>query len=255
MIPAAKSGLPLVDASGSPRAIPMLTQCTFADLPTAPVMVADTETQISYNAPSAAVADSALRGIVGSGDFPDFAGVALWAMNGATMRSRALPGTLSRAQAVGAALRKAVSSGQDPVKAVCGALPKARVLFQGENLQFTESSGGGFDVGTVTLDSGSARLIIYNQNENLIAWICGSNRPLAMAPDLICYLTTEGQPFSNATPDIVTFAKGKEVAVIGVPAADLGFATPPIVAAFAPLLTQLGYPGPFVPLGDAPAES
>jgi DUF917 family protein len=171
----------------------------------------------------------------------------MWPMDGTTMRANALPGTLSRARALGRAIREAKASGADPVAAACTLLG-GFVLFTGEDLQESETTGGGFDVGTVSLTCGSERLVIYNQNENLIAWSSARDTPVALAPDLICYLTTEGQPFSNATPDVERFATGKQVAVIAVPAKNLGFDSPAIVQAFASLLATLGYPGPYVPV-------
>ncbi|MGH3003049.1 MAG: hypothetical protein ACRDM1_10400, partial [Gaiellaceae bacterium] len=76
--------------------------------------------------------------------------------------------------------------------------------------------------------------------------------PLAMAPDLICWLTEDGRPFSNATPDIASIAPETKVAAIGVPAKRLEYATPYVVASYAGLLRKLGYPGPHVwlPAGE-----
>jgi DUF917 family protein len=56
-----------------------------------------------------------------------------------------------------------------------------------------------FDVGTVTLSGESpwgSEIQICFVNENIAVRV--DKKPLAMAPSMICYLTTEGKPFTNA---------------------------------------------------------
>ncbi|MCP6756220.1 DUF917 domain-containing protein, partial [Klebsiella pneumoniae] len=79
-----------------------------------------------------------------------------------------------------------------------------------------ESTAGGFDTGvtTITTSDKSKKVWIYNQNENIIAWDDKRDTPIGMAPDLLCYLTTDGIPFTNAD---LSRAKGKQVALIGAP--------------------------------------
>jgi hypothetical protein len=89
----------------------------------------------------------------------------------------------------------------------------------------------------------------------LIAWRTDLETPIAMAPDLICYLTEDGRPFSNAKPDVEKIGKDTKVAVIGVPAAPLAYATPWVIESFAKLLRSLGYPGPYLPLEPTSAAS
>jgi len=69
-----------------------------------------------------------------------------------------------------------------------------------------------------------------------------------MAPDLICYLTADGAPFSNAGPDIGKVTPGTEVGIIAVPAKPFGYGTPWVITSFKPLLAALGYPGPYISL-------
>jgi DUF917 family protein len=248
MLPASARQLPLVDASGAPRALPLLANCIFADtVPVSPIALSNGQDVITVTAPNAELADPILRGAISSSVFPDYGGFALWAMDGPTMQTQALPGTLMRALKLGATLRTA-PAGQK-VEAVCSFLGGS-VLFTGNHFTAREQSGGGFDVGAVTLTAldGSATLTIYGQNENLIAWRSDQSTPIAMAPDLMCYLTADGRPFSNAETDVETLKPDTEVAVIGVSAASLDFATPAVIASFAKLLAATGYPGPFTPL-------
>ena len=191
-----------------------------------------------------------------SGTFPDFAGVALWTMDGATMKRSAIPNTLTYARDLGRALRSA--DGKDPVEAVCAFL-KGKVLFRGKIVNVTQQVVAGFDLGRMTLESsdGRAQSTIYNQNENLIAWSNQKSTPLGMGPDLLCWLTADGQPFTNATPDIAKYVHNpakkldKEVVLIGAPS-PIQSRAPSIVAAYMSILRQIGYGGPYVAIEDLP---
>jgi DUF917 family protein len=245
MTVAVSKGIPVLDAAGAPRAIPALDMCTYASrgVPIGTVVLANADEQLSFDAPGPAVADTAMRGIVGGGTFKQDAGVALWAMDGATVRKAALGGTTQRAIALGAALREARAGGGDPVTVATQFL-SGRVLFRGTIVEWAEQTVGGFDLGSVLLESGKRRFRVLNQNENLIAWSDETSHPLALAPDLICFLTADGRPFSNADP---TIPGTGDVAVIGAPV-DAAMRDPAIVAAFQPLLQQAGYGGPYLPI-------
>lgn len=58
----------------------------------------------------------------------------------------------------------------------------------GKLLQATTQTSGGFDLGTITIESGEHIYRILFQNESLILWDSKSPEPLIMAPDLISYL-------------------------------------------------------------------
>lgn len=247
LVVGAMKKIPVIDADGAGRAIPSLPLCTFAanKLPISPLVLADDQQQVSFSVADAAAAEGPMRAIITS-EFPGFAGVAFWSMSGSDMQKTAIKTTMTVAMGLGEALRLAVQQGQDPVAAVCS-YTGGREIFRGRNLTAHETTAGGFDWGTVSLESVSdpgEHLYIYNQNENMIAWSSRRAQPLAMAPDLICYLTTEGQPFSNADLDL---AKDKVVSIIAI-AANPALCDPVLVAAFQTVLRQLGYAGPYVPL-------
>jgi uncharacterized protein len=252
MLVAAQCGLPLVDAAGARRAMTTLQEATYAaaGLPTSPVVLADEDTTITFSAPGAAQADQVMRAVMSSGTFPDFAGVAFWAMDGRAMKGAAIPGTLSYALGLGQALRKARTARKDAVKAVCAYL-RGKELFRGKISATAEAPGGGFDVGrtALTSDDGKTTCTVYNQNENLIAWRSDRSTPLGMGPDLLCWLTADGQPFSNATPDVQQFAAGKEIVLIGAPSAPQS-RVPSIIGAYLSLLLPMGYGGGYVPIED-----
>lgn len=251
MLVAQAKSLPIVDAAGAPRAMPLLSNCVLADpaceTPVSPLAFSNGTDTFGATAPNAELADAMMRALGGDEDlFPEFGGVALWALSG-TQLGGALPGALARAWGLGKALREAPPDAK--VETVCTFLG-GTVLFEGDHIQATEETSGAFDVDVITLRAleGDAELVIYGQNENLIAWRSDTPQPIAMAPDLICYLTEAGQPFSNATPDIGEISPTTKVAVIGVPAKPLSYASPYVIQSYTGLLRKLGYPGPYRPL-------
>lgn len=252
MTVAAQKNLPLVDAAGARRAIPSLTMCTYTSqrLAISPVVLANKRRQISFNVSDAAEAEPPMRAIISDPNFGQDAGIAFWTMRGATMKAAAISHTLTYARELGQTLRGARANGADPVEAVRGFLD-GYVLFTGQIIDVREQTQGGFDFGTVVLENEdkTEQVWIYNQNENLIAWSTQKAYPIALGPDLICYLTTDGQTFSNAD---LAGVRGKEVALIGARCTD-ELRVPSIVAAFQQALRNLGYAGPYVPLEELQA--
>ena len=88
-------------------------------------------------------------------------------------------------------------------------------------------------------------MYVIFQNESLIAWRNDSSQPIAMAPDLICYLTPNGIPLTNADD----LQKGQELVLIGVKAPNQ-LRSGSILAAFQEVLNLMGYYGPYVPIEE-----
>jgi hypothetical protein len=248
MTVAAAKGIPILDAAGSYRAVPQIMQSTFATrgLPIGTVVLANADQDVYFSGGEPATTDATMRAIISGGTFTQDAGVALWAMDGSVARGAGLPGTTESARRLGAALRTARSGGGDPVAAVCQFLG-GTVLIRGTIAASTEQTGGGLDVGVVEFrDSAGLEVRVLSLNENLVAWTSSASHPAALAPDLIVFLTADGQPFSNADLDL---AKGKEVVVIVAPA-DPAMRDPAMIAAFLPVLRATGYGGPWVGVED-----
>ncbi len=247
MTVAADKGIPIIDAAGARRSVPTLTTSTYNNpkSPISPIVVASPASTVSFTAQDAARAEGPLRSIISAGGFGEFAGVAFWAMTGKVMKEVAVHGTTTYALELGRALRTALAKKQDPVKAVCKVLG-GKVIITGEIANPSESTAGGFDTGAVTITTPdkSRTVWVYNQNENIIAWDSQRDTPIGMAPDLLCYLTTDGIPFTNAD---LSRAKGKQVVLIGAPS-DASLRTPAMLAAFQAVLQGLGYAGPYVPI-------
>lgn len=247
MVVAAQAGIPIADAAGACRAIPGLMMSSYAakNLPVSPMYLTDGTAAVTINCANN-IADPTVRGVISSGSFQQDAGVAFWSMTGQQAQSAAIPGMTTLAMNVGQTLAQALGSGNDPVAAVQSALPQPNYLLcTGKIVSANETTSGGFDFGTVVVQADSgATITIYNQNENLIAFSNKFVLPLAMGPDLICYMTKDGQPFSNA--DIDDSIKSKEIAVIGVPAYSMRNTF--VLGQFAQALSGIGYAGPYIPI-------
>lgn len=235
--------LPVVDCAGARRAIPALGEDTYAaaGVPIAPMIIASPTQTLGLDVPDAITADAVLRGVIDG--LGDNAGIAMWTMTGATVRTAAVLGTTRYALALGRTIRQAPAGGK---VAAAVAFLGGTVLGHGPIKSHGETTSGGFDLGTtvVACDDGSV-LTIYNQNENLIAWSSKSAAPLAMAPDLICFLTDDGVGFSNADPQA---APGTVVTVVAQPSVP-AMRAPFIVDQFRAQLAAIGYAGPYVPFG------
>jgi len=76
----------------------------------------------------------------------------------------------------------------------------------------------------------------------MIAWKKG--KPVVMVPDLICWITTDGQPLTNADLE-----EGMEVAIIGIKADEKWFVKNGFEL-FRNVLRSIGYDGEYQPLRD-----
>lgn len=251
MVVAAAKGIPVIDASGAPRAVPSLTMTTFASngVPISPIVATNVqgESQV-LSAAGAQEAEESLRKLVQQ---PGWKGVAVacWTMSGSAVKQHALPGALTRARTLGKAARDALARGGDPVEAWRAALG-GRVLARGRMRVQSNQDVGGFQSGSTAIqpDGQGPSLIVSYLNENLIAWDGGHQQPILTAPDLICYVRARsGEPFTNAdlaiAPDSL---QGEDVAVIGAPAPS-AFREQAILDAFQESFRALGYGGPPVP--------
>ncbi len=236
---------PVVDTSGARRAVPSLAETTFAEanVPISPMVLASPTDQMSVTVSNATVADNVLRAVVGGQQgFGNEAGVAAWAMTGATAKKSSIGGATTYAQGLGAAIRTAPAG--DKVGAALG-YTSGFLLCQGTIATVNAETSGGFDHTTVEIKADDGTVVrVFSQNENLIAYSSAHPTPLCLAPDLICYMTPAGVCFSNADAELVP---GTEVALIGIPA-PAAMRTPYFITQFAQDLLGLGYGGPWVPV-------
>lgn len=250
---ASARGIPVVDGDGAGRAVPSLPMTTFAGQVTPNPMIMTNSGAYKVTLSSLAGADQAdamARYLIEDPEFNDIAGLAMWIMNGATL-AKAVPirGTLMLAQGVGETLRTA----KNPANAVIEYLAlhgrPAFSLFNGTLTGEAETAQGGFDIGqTVFRNTATGEeVVVYDENENLMAWSSTSTQPMALAPDSICYVTEGGMAFSNADVDYYKLV-GQEASIIGVRSCTALRNDEGVMASFRSALISLGYAGAYLPL-------
>jgi DUF917 family protein len=245
----ARKKIPVIDGAGARRSVPALTMCRFADLPVSPVQVAANATKVvGLRAPSAEEVEEPMMAVLTTSEFNSLGGIGFWPMKGSVAKKSVSPGTVSYTMGLGKALREAKDHKKDSVETVIE-YTGGSLLFNGKIAQISNHSNDSFDFMTILLkDKSGKECRIYGQNESLIAWVNTYSHPVAMGPDLICYLTADGEVCSNADLDPIQ-KKGKKLAVIGIPCPD-DLQTPGIQQAFLGALRSFGYGGPYVPLAD-----
>jgi DUF917 family protein len=238
---AARKGIPIVDGDGAGRAIPQLDMTTYAifGVPISPFTLAnETDVSIVLYTDSPDQIERLARAI--TVEFGMVAGFATHAMQGEVLCEVAVPGTLSLAEKVGAALRGARQAGSDPIAAV-NALLDGWILVQGTIAQVSTETKAGFDFGTFIVRAETGQTVQVDfKNENMIAW--EGRKPIVMAPDMICCLREDGQPVTN-----VDVREGMKVAFIGM-RAPAKWRSPQAARVFAPVLEKIGYAGPYLPI-------
>jgi len=133
---------------------------------------------------------------------------------GAEIKRWGILGTVSKAIAIGRAVREAQRSHQDPIAAILATEPGI-VLFAGKVVDVDRRATGGFLRGRVCIDGLDAwqggALAIAFQNEWIVAW--RDDSPCAMSPDLICVLDAA----SGEAVGSETIRYGQRVTVIALP--------------------------------------
>ncbi len=229
-------GLPVIDGDGAGRAVPELEMTMFYihGIPIAPLSLADSKGNSAVLYPTDAYMAEKLARTVTTA-FGMSVGVVCQIMTGKQLKEAVIPGTLSAAEKTGRAIREAKESMKDPVEAAIKAIDGI-VLARGKVAKKTEEVKAGFDYGRVFVED----IIIDYKNENMIAW--RKDKPIVMVPDSICWLTTDGEPLTNA--DI---KEGLEVAVIGRKAHEK-WRTPEGFKVFTHVLESIGYKAGYIPM-------
>jgi DUF917 family protein len=159
-------------------------------------------------------------------------------------REAAILGTLSRAQAIGAAIRKAEAEKRDAIAdilAVTGGL----LLFRGKIVDVQRRTARGWSLGQAVLEGdeefGGRTMTVHFQNENLAAMLDGELA--AVVPDLITILDSDtGQAITTER-----LRYGNRTVVLGLPC-DEKWRTPAGVALGGP--RHFGYEFDYVPIEE-----
>ncbi len=244
LIPAAMSGLPVVDADGMGRAFPEFQMKTFFvyGVPYCPLALCDEKGNVAIipQAVSAVWVERIARAI--TIQMGCIACYALAPMSAEQVRTTAVLHTLSMARDLGDAVKRARRNGEEPIGAILETCP-GRILFQGKILDVDRRTTAGFARGSVSIQGlgeyEGEQMVIDFQNENLVARRDGHT--LCTVPDLICIVETErGEPI---TTELLRY--GFRVTVLGFPAPTL-WTTPQGLDVAGP--RAFGYEMDYVPL-------
>lgn len=214
---AAKHGIPLVDGDPAGRSVPELQHSTFYvnGVPIAPLALASArgEVLIIKCVADDLRAEAIVRAVaVACGNR---VGVADHPTRGEVLKKTLIPGTVSKALAIGQAIREARKAGKDPVEALVQA-GNGYKLFQGRVIEHNWRVEAGFSFGEISI-AGEQEYQghfykIWYKNEHLISWFDGEVD--VMTPDLICIVHPEtAEAITNPNCQV-----GMSVAVVGFPA-------------------------------------
>lgn len=241
---AAATGRPVVDGDGAGRAVPELQMATYnlAGISIEPFALSAADRNAAVLYPNDTNAGERMSRAL-TVEFDNSAGFACYPMDGRQVRETVVDGSVSKARAVGETLRRAAEEGEDPVAAVVDHLDGV-MLARGTVDSVTSETRDGFDFAEVVLqdtaEGGEIRVGV--KNENMVVW--RDDEPLAVAPDLICWVTPDGDPLTN-----VDVTEAMDVAIIGAPAPP-ELLTDAAIELFEPILEALGHDGGYVPVAD-----
>ena len=219
IVAAAELGLPLLDGDGMGRAFPEIPQCSMSvrGVSATPMALADEKGNLGLletvdNAWTERLSRTATVEMGGSSI------IALYPMSVEEAAYAVIPGTMSRAVEIGNAIRTALATGRDALRALLD-LTSGRLLFRGKISDVMRRTVEGFARGTARLeglghDAGSVLQLEF-QNEHLVALRDGE--PVASVPDLITVLDADAR--SPVTTEGIVY--GQRVEVIGMPCAPI----------------------------------
>ena len=213
-------GLPIVDADSMGRAYPeaQMTSVAVGDLTPCPFTVVDVRglESIVETVPSWKWAERIVRKICV--EYGSTASTCQPPRSGAELKKWAIPGSVSKAIAIGHAVREAQRSHGDPV-AVILAVEPGKLLYRGKVVDVARRVTEGYLRGVLRLEGmdefRGASMQINFQNEWIVAY--RDEQPLAMTPDLICVLDS----VSGEAVGSETIRYGQRVTVIALPPPDI----------------------------------
>ncbi|NQV07611.1 DUF917 domain-containing protein [bacterium] len=215
LVVASRLGLPLVDADMMGRAFPELQMCTptMWGISATPMAIADEKgnTTILKTVDNHWTERLARSICV---DMGTTAMIALYVIDGKTLKESCIPGTMTLAAEIGGIIRAARTAHLDPIDAVLERIGGFR-LFSGKVVDVQRRTESGFARGEarfagVDADAGTTLRIRF-QNEHLIA--TRDDTVLATVPDLITVFDADsGEPITTEE-----LRYGFRVVVAGVP--------------------------------------
>lgn len=243
------SGLPVVDACPTGRAVPEISQSIpyingISAAPAAFVSRWGDVVVVEKAADSARIEDIGRSLAVASGGSVLMASTA---MSGKQAKQALIPGSLTQNILYGRTVREARERKEDPIAALV-TVAKGFKLFQGLVVRAERKDDRGFDWWDVELEGVDEftghRYRVWVKNENIVSWL--DDEPDAMSPDLILPLNPQtGEAIITKT--LGGYTVGSEVAMVGIPAAPL-WRTRQGIAVLGP--RHFGFDFDYVPLEE-----
>ena len=238
MLPAARRGIPLLDADGMGRAFPELQMVTWSmyGQSASPIGVADERgNRLLIKTDDNKRGEDLCRGA--TVEMGGNISLACYGMNGAQAKAHSVAGTYTLCENVGRILRKARAAHSNDASELMEAL-RAVELFRGKVQDVERRTIGGFARGVAHLEGFDAYkgsdMHVRFQNEFLIAEVDGV--PVCTAPDLIAMFDTE--TLTPITGESLKY--GCRALVLGIPCAPQ-WRTPEGLAVVGPAV--FGYEG------------
>lgn len=230
---AAQKNIAVVDVDGAHRAMPVPFGFTWMALPIGIMSVSAEHEQVHLSGDNNITTLGAFSSMIFANQaLIKGSGVSLWSMTGVQMKSVAIKGSLSDSLSLGRAIRQA----KDPVATAIKHL-NGELLGIGKIKSVNVPAVG---TGSAVFSVGGDLLTVISSSENVLAWHNKSNQPLALAPDLISYMTTDGHPL--AALDLVDVSTDTEIAIIRSLAVTELYQAP-IIQTFNQVLASLNYYG------------
>lgn len=232
--------VPVVDGDGAGRAVPELQLTTFDiyGVKIGPMSIAGASGEGGMLYVKSAEAAEQIGRVI-THTFGDCAGCVSYPMDGTTLKKVVIPGTMSLCEKTGNIIHRLKPSGTNIAERLQRELGMVE-LGSGLVTRKVAEARGGFDYGFVEVKGKKDTLKVLFKNENIIA--LRNNKVAAMMPDLVCWITEQGDPLTNADVQ-----KGQRVIVLGLGANKL-VRTPKALAAFKHLYAEQGRKEPFTPI-------
>ena len=204
-------GLPILDADLMGRAFPELQMISanLKGVSQCPAFITDAlgKCQIIEASDSSMLEKQARNIAVSMGSS---AAVSIYFMNGKQIKDSTICGSISRALEIGDLILNARSNKLDPIKTLVEKT-KGIIIGSGIITNIDQSIKDGFLKGSVTISNDLDEIILYYQNENLIAYL--NDQIVTTTPDIIIPLDSENGTAITSE----SLAYGLRVSVVALP--------------------------------------
>ncbi|MEC4983890.1 MAG: DUF917 domain-containing protein [Oscillatoria sp. PMC 1068.18] len=267
MYVAVSKNIAIVDGDGAGRSIPALEMLTYSNsnLPVYPTAVAsipspftsENQTCVTISPNQISTSNNFIPQTIQSEEFGNAGVMASYVMTGETLQTKCpiVPNTITLALEIGSTLRQAKDRGENPITALLTFfddnpdLPNAFLLGEGQIVAVNKENVGRLDKLEVIVETKQGEICISGFNENLVAYRNDDyEAPLAIGPDLICYLTPEGTALTNEELE-----SGIAIAIIGLSAPEKS-QQPNVIQGYREAITQLGY-APYIPIDELNSQA